>query len=63
MDGLGPKWTVQKTKSGRSAKVDGPEIKKWTKGEKLDGLKERNWMVIMNECRRSKRFKVDGLKD
>ena len=24
------KWTVQKTKCGRSAKVDGPEIQKWT---------------------------------
>ena len=23
-------WTVQKTQSGRSAKVDGPEIRKWT---------------------------------
>ena len=38
-------------------KVKGP------KGEKLDGLKERNWMVVRNESRRSKRFEVDGLKD
>ena len=29
MDGLGPKWTVQETQSGRSANV-GPEINKWT---------------------------------
>ena len=28
VDGLGSKWTVQKTQSGRSAKVDGPEIQK-----------------------------------
>ena len=28
-DGLGQKWTVQKTQSGRSAKVDGPKIQKW----------------------------------
>ena len=30
MDGLRPKWTVQKTQSGRTAKVDGPEIQKLT---------------------------------
>ena len=48
VDGLRPKWTVQKTQSGRSAKVDGPEIQKWTVQREmtvrsevlnLDGLK------------------------
>ena len=29
VDGLGLNWTVQKTKNGRSAKMDGPEIQKW----------------------------------
>ena len=48
VDGFRPKWTVQKTQSGRSAKVDGPEIQKWTVQREmtlrsevlnLDGLK------------------------
>ena len=43
--------------------MDGPEIKKWTKGEKLDGLKEGDWTVIRDESRRSKRLKVDGPKN
>ena len=47
-NGSGPKWTVQKTESGRSAKKDDPEIRKKTirkettgqsKGIKLDGPK------------------------
>ena len=51
LDGHEPNWTVQKTKSGRSAKVDGPEIQKWTVQRKntvrseemnLDGLKGLN---------------------
>ena len=50
------KWTVQRTQSERSAKVDGPERKK------LDGPKERNWTVIRNESRRSKRLEMDGPK-
>ena len=53
MDGFGPKWTVQKTQSGRSAKVDGPK-------KKLDGPKEGNWTVLTDQSRRSKRFDVDG---
>ena len=30
VEDLEPNWTVQNTQSGRSAKVDGPEIQKWT---------------------------------
>ena len=30
LDGHVSNWTVQKTQSGRSAKVDGPEIREWT---------------------------------
>ena len=42
--------------------MNGPP--KWTvlKGKKLDGPKERNWTVIRNESRRSKRLEVDGPK-
>ena len=45
-------WTVKKTKSGRSAKVDGPEIQKTTvqrdetgrsKGMKLNNLDGLNF--------------------
>ena len=66
MDGLGSKWTVQGSETGRPKRLKvgglGP---KWTvpKGEKLDGLKEGNWTIIRDESRRSKRLEVDGVKD
>ena len=70
VDGLNnSKWTVsgqsgrsKKAQSGRSAKVDGPEIRKWTVqrakngrsfGYKLDGPKGPNWTVIWHESGRS----------
>ena len=52
----------KKAKSGRTAKVDGRKIQKWTvlKAKtgrsfaiKLDGPKGRNWTVILNESGRS----------
>ena len=53
VDGLEPNWMVQKTQSGRSAKVDGPEIQKWADHEsrrsqriKVDGPKGSNWTVL-----------------
>ena len=61
MDGLGSKLTVQKTKSERSAKVYGPEIKKWSVREENTGRsKTRKLKVMRAESRRSKRPEVDG---
>ena len=54
VDGLWSKWMVHGSTTGRSVKVECPEIRKWTvqrvktgrsKGMESDGPKRKNWTV------------------
>ena len=58
MDGLGSKWMVQRSESGRSKgkKVDGP------KNPKVDCSEGSNWAVFRHRSGRYLEMKVDGLK-
>ena len=57
-------WMVQETISGRSAKVESSEIKRFggVQWAKTDGQKEPNWIIIRDESGRSKSLKGVHLK-